>query len=450
MNLAELKQERASKVDAQKKLLDARSAESRSFTEAETKQFNDLDEEIRNLDGRIEQAEREEQAAQRAAQQQRAQQQQDRTHAKQQKEQRELNSYSLHKAVNAQLEGRNQDGLEAELHQEAQKEARENGQSIEGVGIPRAMAVRMIKGPQAEKRDMTAGTDADGGFMVPTEVEETVIQALRPRLVTAQMGAETMGNLEGDISMPRTSGVTVGWKAETGDAADGQPTIDEVTLSPKRVTAFTDLSRQLVRQSSPDVEALIRNDFFSAVANAIDKAALVGGGSNEPVGILSDSNINIVYAGGATSAGANANGAAPKRADLVNLEKAVALENADLGRLGYVTNAKVRAFLKNLEVSSGSGRFAWDGANSEVMGYPAMTTSNVPSNLSKGTSNDLSAIIFGNFRDLLIGQWGGLDLIVNPYTKAKKGTIEMIVHQYVDVALRHSKSFAAVKDADAQ
>ncbi len=448
-NLAELKQERASKVDAQGALIDKRKNENRAFSDEEKTNFNNLDEEIRSLDSQIEEAEKVEAAEQRAAAQKEAQRKGDRAKAQKDKEERELKSYSLHKAVKAQLEGRNQDGLEAELHQEAEKEAREVGQSIEGVGIPRSAAVRMISG-KTEKRDMTAGTPADGGLMVPTEVEDTVIGALRPRLVTAQMGARTLGNLEGDVSMPRSSGVTVSWKGETGDAADGQPTIDEVTLSPKRVTAFTDLSRQLVRQSSPDVEAMIREDFFSAIANAIDKVALVGGGSNEPVGILSDSDISIVYAGGATASGTNANGAAPKRADLVNLEKAVALENADLGSLGYVTNAKVRAFLKNLEVSSGSGRFAWDGMNNEVMGYPAMTTSNVPSNLSKGSANDLSAIIFGNFQDLMIGQWGGLDLIVNPYTKAKKGTIEMVVHQYLDVALRHSKSFAAVKDADAQ
>mgnify|MGYP006288036391 FL=1 len=332
------------------------------------------------------------------------------------------------------------------MHQEAVKESRAAGGQVEGIGVPSKLAVRMIKGQQGEKRDMVAGTPANGGYFVPTEVEETVIGALRPRLVLAQAGAVTMGNLEGDIDMPRSSGTTVSWKAETGDADDGEPTIDRVQLSPKRVTAFTDVSRQLIRQSSPDVEAFLREDFFGAVAASIDGVGIGGGGANEPDGVLSTAGVGAVYAGGAANDGVNADGAALIRQDLLNLEKEVAIDNADMGSLAYLQNPKTRAALKALETSTGSGRFVQE-VNDELNGYRNLTTTNVPSNLSKGNGSDLSAVIFGNFRDLIIGQWGGLDLIVNPYTKAKKGTIEMIVHQYLDIALRHPESFAAVKDA---
>lgn len=440
-SLKDLREERASKIDAQGTLLNLVKQENRDMNAEEETRFNNLDTEISDLDAAIARAEKVEAAEKRLAAQKLRDKSRDSEFSK--SDEKRMANYSLHSAVKSQLRGQSLQGFEKEMDEEARNEARYAGKSIEGIGIPTSVAVRMITG--AEKRDMTAGTDANGGFFVPTDVEQTVIGALRPRLVLANAGAVTLGGLNGDVSMPRTGGVSVSWKTENGEADETTPTIDQVTLSPKRVTGYTDVTRQLIRQSSPDVEAMLREDFFGAVAAAIDAVGINGGGSNEPTGILSTAGIGAVYAGGAASAGTNANGAAPVRADVVNLEKAVALQNADQGSLAYITNPLVRAALKNKEISTGAGRFVWED-NDELMGYRAFTTSNVPSNLSKGAASDLSALIFGNFRDLIIGQWGGLDLIVNEYTKAKSGMVEMIVHQYLDVALRQAKSFAAVQD----
>ena len=442
-SLKDLREERASKIDAQDVILQKVKAESRDMNADEETRFDAITSEIENLDAAIARADKQEKAEQRIA----AQKLKDKGRSTEfsDSDEKRMANYSLHAAVQSQLRGKEVQGFEKEMHQEAEREARYVGKSVDGVGIPTAVAVRMMNSG-VQKRDMTAGTDANGGYFVPTDVESTIIGALRPRLVTGAAGAVTLGGLKGDLSIPRTAGVNVAWKAENGDADESTPTISQMLLSPKRVTGTTDVSRQLILQSSPDVEAMLREDFFGAVAAAIDAVALAGGGTNEPTGILGTSGIGIAYAGGAAGAGTNANGAAPVRADLVNLEKAVALANASMGNLAFITNPKVRGVLKNTEISTGSGRFVWED-NGELLGYQALTTTNVPSDLAKGAASDLSAIIFGNFRDLVIGQWGGLDLIVNEFTKAKGGLIEMIVHQYLDVGIRQAASFAAVKDA---
>lgn len=440
--LVELKQKRASAITAQKNLIDAAGD---NMTDEQFEQFRNFNEEIEGLDGEIQRAEEVEAAQKRAAQLKIDQANARGNGEFSKKEERELSSYSLLKAVRAKSAERQLSGFEAEMDQEARHEANQIGTEIDGFGIPRKVAVRMIAG-SPEQRDMNAGTGADGGFFVPTDVDSSIITALRPKLVTAQAGARTLGNLTGNFDIPRNGGVSVAWEAENGDADETTPTISRVQLTPKRISAFTDVSKQLIRQSSPDVEALMRDDFFGAVASAIDAVAIEGGGSNEPTGILATSGIGAAYAGNAANNGVNADGAAPVYADLINLEKAVAAANGDISTLSYLLNPKVRGAFRKTEISNGSGRFAMED-NNMAAGYRAFTTTNVPSDLTKGSGTGLSAILFGDFSQLILAQWGGLDLIVNPYTRAKAGLVEMIVNQYVDVGVRHAESFAAIKDA---
>ena len=443
--LIDLKQKRASAIEAQGKMISETRTAGVDFTDAQETEFNRLDTEIRGLDSKIEKLEKVEAAEKRAAELNLAR---DRSHARgdgefSKKEEKEFRNYSLKDAINLQLSKAPLSGFVAEMHEEARNEARSHGKSVDGLGIPTSLAVRMISG---EKRAMNATTGADGGFLVQTDVDSSIIEALRPKLVLAQAGAITLGNLEGNLDIPKNGGVSVSWKTENGAANGSTPVVGRLNLTPKRVTAFTDVSRQLLAQSSVGVERMLRDDFFNAIASAIDKVGILGGGTNEPTGILATAGIGAAYAGGAANNSVNANGIAPIYKDLINLEKAVAVANGDVNQMAFLMNPQVRGVFRGTEISSGSGRFGME-TNDMAAGYRAFTTTNVPNDLTKGTSDNLSAIIFGDFTQMILAQWGGLDLLVNPYTKGKEGLVEMIVHQYVDTGLRHDESFAAIKDA---
>jgi HK97 family phage major capsid protein len=140
-------------------------------------------------------------------------------------------------------------------------------------------------------------------------------------------------------------------------------------------------------------------------------------------------------------------GLAPTWAHIVELESDVSVANADIGTLSYLTNAKVRGKLKGTSKVSGQNGFVWEGGDTPLNGYRAAVTNGVPSNLTKGTGTNLSAIIYGNFADLLIGMWGTLDLMVDPYSLSTSGTVRVVALQDVDVAVRHAESFATMVDA---
>jgi HK97 family phage major capsid protein len=212
-------------------------------------------------------------------------------------------------------------------------------------------------------------------------------------------------------------------------------------MNPKTVGAFTDISRKLMLQSSIDVEAFVRNDLATVLALAIDLAAINGSGSNnQPTGILATSGIGSVAGG--------TNGGAPTLANMIDLETAVSVANADVGSLAYLTNAKVRGKLKQTFKNATYGDVPVWGDGNMVNGYNAAVSNQVPSNLTKGTASGVcSAVLFGNFADLIIGQWGALDLMVDPYSNSTSGTVRVVALQDVDVAVRHAESFAAMKDA---
>lgn len=362
------------------------------------------------------------------------------------KEERDINAYSLLKVVRSQCPNlgftEKLEGLELEMHQEAQREARQAGTEVKGIGVPTLVMKRWGRTP--EKRDMTAGTTTDGGFFRQTDVSSDIVMPLRNKLVTAQAGAVMLGGLVGQVDIPTNGGVSTVWAAtENATATESTPVIGRRQLLAKRLAGFTDLSVQLIKQTSWDVENMVRNDYLNAIAVALDLAALNGtGASGQPTGILGTAGIGSVAGG--------TNGLAPTLAHIAQLEEEVAIDNADLGALSYITNPKVRRKLKTTTVDTGSGVFVWDQRDLQnpLNGYNAFITNNMPSNLTKGSSSGIcSAILFGNFNDLIIGMWGGMDVMANPYTKAKEGQVEIIANVYADVAVRRAESFAAMLDA---
>ena len=300
----------------------------------------------------------------------------------------------------------------------------------------------------AGKRTMSVGTNNAGGFLVENTIEGFV-DVLRPLSVVAQMGASVMAGLQGNLLIPRQTGTaTVQWVAENGAASASQLALDQISLTPHTITGFTDLTRRLRLQSSPAAEQLVRQDLMTTLALGIDSAAINGtGASNQPTGLLYISGLGAEIGG--------TNGAAPTWDNIVDMETIVGTANATLGNLGYLTNPKVRGKLKRTQKFSGANADSiWDSENvmqngaGSMNGYRAFASTQVPSNLTKGTSSGVcSAIIFGNWSDLIIGQWGSIDLLVDPYTFSNTGALRVVVIADVDVNVKHAASFVAMVDA---
>ncbi len=273
-----------------------------------------------------------------------------------------------------------------------------------------------------------------GGPFVATEIPPgSFIETLRSKLVIRQLGARVLSGLEGNLGLPRLGGgATAFWVAETTDVDELPHSPSQVPLSPKSVGAFTDLTRRLILQTSLDVEEIVREDLASAVAVAIDRAAVAGTGKdNQPTGILHTEGVRKVPL----------QGEALNYPSVVNLETSVAVENAAMGALGYLTNPRVTGILKTTLVNDKSSSFIWSiGPNGKGMvnGYTCESSTVVPDDLGGNSS----ALIFGNWNDLVIGEWGVLDVQVNPFLKGTSGTVRIRVLQEVDIAIRHGESFA--------
>lgn len=298
-------------------------------------------------------------------------------------------------------------------------------------------------------RDLVVGTPTAGGNLVATDLlGSSFIDLLRNAMVLDQLGITWLRDLNGNVAIPSQTGAATGyWLAESGAPTETQQTIGQVPLTPKTMGAYTDYSRRLLLQSSIDIEMFVRADLAAVLGQTLQAGAINGSGaSNEPTGLLNTSGIGSVAGG--------ANGGAPTYDHMVDLETAVANANADAGNLAYLTNTKVRGKLrKTQEFASTNGKPVWTSMPGqrgvgEVLGYGALVTNSVPSNLVKNSSGAVcSAIAFGNWADLIIGMWGGLDIMLDPYTGSTSGTRRVVALQDVDVNVRRVASFAAMKDA---
>jgi HK97 family phage major capsid protein len=345
-------------------------------------------------------------------------------------------------------------GLELEASAEAQRRLGRDGGEVRGATIPAEVLRASVAAQERnlygalglaatgrERRDLLAGVNAQGGFTVATDLlGGSFIDILRNRLSVMAAGARMLTGLNGNIAIPRQTGAaSVFWVTEGNAPTESQQAIDQVTLAPMTAGAFVDVTRRLMLQSSIDVEALVRSDLAAQIGLAIDMGALNGSGAaGQPRGILQTAGIGSVPIG--------TNGGLPTWDHIVDLETGVFVGNADVEGMSYLTNAKMRGRLKKTpELANTAGLPIW--RNNEVNGYRALASNQVPGNLTKGTGTNLSAMLFGNFADCLIGLWGGLDLLVDPYNSSTTGTVRFIVLQDVDVALRRLESFNAVVDA---
>lgn len=359
----------------------------------------------------------------------------------------ETRQYSFVRLMNALANPNDRSAQEAaafelECSAEARKRTHKTDQRGESVPVD---VLRMQIHDQT--RDLVVGTATAGGDTVSTDLlADSFINLLRNSMALEQLGIRRLGDLNGNIAIPRqTGGATAYWVAESGSPTESQQAFDQVTMTPKTVGAFTDVSRKLLLQSSIDVEAFVRQDLATVLGLELDRTGVNGSGSGgEPTGVLQTSGIGSVPGG--------TNGGAPNWSHIVDLETAVAVDNAAVGNLAYLSNTKVRGTLKKTEMFDGTnGMPVWErGTSTPLNGYNAAVSNQVPSDFTKGSGTDLSAIIFGNWADLIMGMWGGLDLMTDPYTHSTSGTVRIVVLQDVDMAVRHAESFAAMLDAITQ
>jgi len=335
--------------------------------------------------------------------------------------QKEVKRFSLMRAIHALANPTDRRAQEAAAFEfECSRAAAEAyGRTAQGILLPAEVM-------QNWKRDLNSSDEA--ALFSDDFRGGDFIDVLRNASSVMQAGATMLNGLSGDVKIPKKlTAAQAAWIAtEGGAAAESEMTVGSVSLTPKTLGAYTDVTRQLLIQSSLDVEALIRNDLVSALGLAIDAAALSGAGTGgAPTGIKSTGSINTT-----TFAAAN-----PTFAEVVAMETAIANANALSGNMSYIMPSSTYGALKTTEKASGTAQFVVEPGGT-VNGYRGIVS-------NQAAAGD---VYFGNFSDLLVGMFGGLDLVVDPYTNSTSGTVRVVALQSVDCAVRHAQSFCVSND----
>lgn len=331
--------------------------------------------------------------------------------------------FSLIKAIRDKVDGNPFDDVTREVISEGRADM--SNAKVESVGhivLPYESRAAIVTG-------QTTGTTA-GGYAIQTDKLQ-VLPPLTNFLVLTKAGATYLSGLVGNVSIPTYSGTTVKWKGEVTSASDGAGTWGKVDMNPKRLTAYIDVSKMFLLQDSVGAENMLRENIAAAIAVKLESTILgVGAGSvsTEPTGLFYGSS-GAIYKANRSTISYDA---------VIALERNVDLQNALTGNLAYIThpyiNHKMRTTAK---VSSSDSVMVKD-----ALSYPVYVTNSVAYNVFTTTGS--AGLIFGNWKDLLIGQWGGYDLLVDPYTQAALGEIRLVVNCYFDAAAARSTSFSAI------
>lgn len=393
------------------------------LTAEEQKSFDEKTTEIDELTRKIETAEKQERIAALSAAAN------GQTINKEDGEARELGQYNFARAMRVAI-GEEKGGFEEEMNQEGKNELQGLGKTARGFVIPTSVLSRASTGQNVT-------TPADGGYLVQDSPLK-FYESLKDALVLTQLGATMLTGLKGDVPLVTGGTFTAAFVAEDADVTPTKEAYTKATLSGKRLAIAGALSKKLIMQASPDAQQLVQNGLLNAMARGIQNAAINGSGSGaNPTGILNTAGIGSVAMG--------TDGGALDWQSIVDLEKEIAIDNALMGNLSYLTNAKVTSKMKTTLRAAGISGYLMDGGMSN--GYKVGVTNAVPSNLVKGGSGAVcSALILGAWDKLLIGLFGGMDIVTDPYSYAGKNELAIWINQYADVALENAAYFAAIKD----
>jgi len=307
---------------------------------------------------------------------------------------------------------------------------------------------------ETRKKAMAMGTGSTGGYIVPTIYIANIIELLQAKSVVAQMGATILGPLQGSpVQLPRQSGgATAYWVGENSAITASDLSLEQLSLTPKKVGALVKLSNSLIKLSNPSAEALVNRDIARCLALSIDLKALRGtGGSGQPTGVNTQANINTVAIG--------TNGGSITFDHLIDMEYELALDNALEGKLGFIFHPCIRRNLLKKKVPNYSGQTdgsyivqpATETDFKNWVGYPYAMTTQIPINLTKAAGTDLTEVYFGNWEELIIANWGGMEIMASQETSDafEKDMTWVRILQEVDIAVRHPQSFCLINDASA-
>jgi len=277
---------------------------------------------------------------------------------------------------------------------------------------------------EVQKRDLTVATANAGGYLVET-ANQGFIDLLRNRSVLFAMGARRLSGLQGNISVPKqTAAATAYWLANEATAiTESQQTLGQLVLSPKNVGAYTEISRQLTLQSSPEAEGMVMDDLAKVVALAVDSAGINGSGaSGQPTGVISTAGIGSVT------------GTSIAYAGIVEFQTDVAASNALAPSCGYVTTPAVAGLLKQRVKFTSTASPMWEGTllDGNVDGYRAMASNQMPS----------ANLLFGDFQQIIVAEWGVLEVAVNPYAAFATGIIGIRAFYTCDIGVRYASAFS--------
>lgn len=429
MTLRELMEKRAALVAKMRKVNDDPQGEGGDLSDAQDKEFKELRVDLNKTDAAIERAKLIDEADRRA----------DGSAITGDADANfdcELRNFSIVRAMAAAVGIDVDAGREREVSAEL---ARRSGKKPQGFYVPLEVFQRRATAQEMERRILTTAAPAGGsGSNVIAEDYrgDMFIDLLRANLITERLGATVHSGLQGDVKIPRqkaTGGSA--WVAENAAISASDAEFNQVAMTPRHAGVIQEFSRNLLLQSSPDIEMLMRRDFAASLARAIDSAALNGGGSAaEPDGILATSGVDKT-----TSL------STPTWAGVLDLIDIVESGDALMGSLGFAMSPTTKKKLRTtLRAANTDSRFIME-TPTELAGYQAASSTGVP---NASGSPATGQIIFGNWNDLVIGYWSVIDVLVNPYesTAYSKGNVQIRGMLTADVALRHDESFAVSTD----
>lgn len=335
--------------------------------------------------------------------------------------QRDLKNYSFTRAIMSCLPTSHGgsgglSGFEKEMSDEV---AKRTGKSPKGFYVPEDVM---------QKRVLEVGTFTGAGALVgTTDGGQPLIDLLRNNMIASQLGVTMLSGLSGDVDIPRqTGGGTASWLAEGATLSRADQTVGQLSLRPHRLSAATAFSKQLLAQSSPDVEGFVRNDLMTVIALAKDLAITSGTGvSGQPQGIINTSGLST--AATHTAAGTFTWGQA------LDYESQVESNNALGNSMAYLMYAPAKKTAKETFIDSGSGLRVW-GPDNRINGYPAYSTNQ----LSAGAGG----CMFGDWSKVIVGDWDGMDVLVDPFSLSLNGQISIVIQTLCDVGLRQPTAFS--------
>lgn len=283
----------------------------------------------------------------------------------------------------------------------------------------------------------TTPVGGPGGNLVPTNLG-ALIDRNRPKLAVQTLGATVLSGLSGNLALPRLTGSgTAYWVPEHGEPTESDPTFDQISFTPHTIAGLYEVSRRMLLQA-PQIETVLRDDIGFILRQALDSAAIQGGGSNQPTGILATTGVQVLAMG--TNGGALTIDTAPTMIALLDAVDAA-------GNTGFFSNNKVKAAALKLK----DGQTRPYGLPAVFAGEPVVFSNQVPGNLTKGTGTALSALIYGVWSDLVLAYWSNVDIVLNPYADSvsKKGGAWLHAFLDADVGVRHPGNFAVAKDVNA-